>query len=407
MKIALIADRAGPPSPAKADPGAAPDAYPGGPAAGVRSLARALAELQHQVTLYARRDDAGLPAVASLGPGVTVEYLKAGPQEQLASDRLLPHIAAFAGQLAERWQGSAPAVAHAHSWTSGMAALAGARDLDIPIVQSFLSLGTGPADRRRPDRGSAAKAVRLQAAVGRSAAAVLARTEAEAGELGRLRVPHASIRLVPAGVDTAHFRPPGPVADRSDRPRLLMVSSLAARQELSTVLQALAHVPDAELVVAGGPARDQLPGDRGYRTAARLARQLGVTGRVTFTGYLSRADAPALMRSADLLVDMSAAERCGAVALDAMACGIPVIASAAGSYQEAVIDGITGFLVPPAEPGLLASRIVQLLASPMLREGYGIAAASRAQDRYSWTRIGTESMAVYESLLRRPADTAA
>jgi glycosyltransferase involved in cell wall biosynthesis len=408
MKIAMIADRVGPPAlPAAADPGGPPCAYPGDAASGVRSLARALAELRHQVTIYARQDAAGLPAAAGLCPGVTVEYLEAGPRERLAGDRLLPHIAAFAGQLADRWPRSAPDVVHAHSWTSGMAALAGARDLDIPVVQSFLSLGTGQADRRRPARGGAAKAIRLQAAVGRSAAAVLARTDAEAAELGRRGMPHASIRLVPSGVDTARFRPQGPAADRSDRSRLLMFASLAARQELATVLHALARVPDAELVVAGGPPRDQLDGDRGYRAAARLTRQLGLAGRVSFTGRLSRAAAPALMRSADLLVSMSAADPFGVVALDAMACGVPVIASAAGLHQDAVIDGITGFLVPPGKPMLLASRIGQLLANPMLREGYGIAAASRAQDRYSWTRIGAETVAVYESLLRRPADTAA
>ena len=136
------------------------------------------------------------------------------------------------------------------------------------------------------------------------------------------------------------------------------------------------------------------------------ARQLGEQDRLEFTGRVGRAAAPALLRSADLLVSMTSAAPFGVAALDAMACGLPVVAVAAGLHLDVVIDKITGYLVPADDSRLLAARIGQLLASPMLREGYGIAAASRAQDRYSWPRIGAETLAVYESL-PRPADAAA
>jgi glycosyltransferase involved in cell wall biosynthesis len=208
-------------------------------------------------------------------------------------------------------------------------------------------------------------------------------------------------------VDTGQFRPSGPAARRGGRPRLLTVATLSEFQELATVLQALTRVPEAELVIAGGPARDELTRDREYREVNRMARQLGVQDRLAFTGRVHRAGMPALLRSADLLVSMTAAAPYGVVALDAMACGLPVIAAAAGLHLDVVIDKITGYLVPPADTTLLASRIGQLLASPMLREGFGIAAASRAQDRYSWPRIGAETLAVYQSLPRRPADAAA
>jgi glycosyltransferase involved in cell wall biosynthesis len=415
MQIALIADHIGSlASPARAEAGAAADAYPDDPAASVLSLARALAGLEQQVTVYARSDDAALPESAALCPGATVEYLSAGPPARLAGDRLLPHIAAFADSLAQRWRRSAPAVAHAHSWTSGMAALAAARGTGIPVVQSFRQLGIDPAEPPRQVRSAAQRLVRspgarvrLQAAVGRSATAVLARAEAEIAALARLGIPQTSVTVVPAGVDTAQFRPSGPAARRSDRPRLLTVTTLGERKELATVLQALTRVPEAELVIAGGPARDELTRDRGYRAVNRMARQLGVRNRLVFTGRVHRADMPALLRSADLLVSMTAAAPYDAVALDAMACGLPVIAAAAGPHLDAVIDKITGYLLPPADTALLASRIGQLLASPMLREGFGLAAASRAEDRYSWTRIGAETLAVYQSLPHRPADAAA
>ncbi len=415
MQIALIADHIGPLAPpARAETGEAADSYPDDPAASVLGLARALAGLEHQVTVYTRSDSAARPESAILTPGVTVEYLTAGPRTRLTADRLLPHIAAFADALAGRWRHSAPAVAHAHSWTSGMAALAAARGARFPVVQSFRQLEPGSADPHRPARGAAqrltrgsAARVRLQAAVGRSASAVLARAETEAAELGRLGIPLASVRIVPAGVDTGQFSPSGPAARRGPRPRLVTVAPLAERGELATVLRALTLVPETELLIVGGPARGTLARDRGYRAVLRLARQLGVQDRLRFAGRVSRADMPALLRSADLLVSMTTAAPFGVVALDAMACGLPVVAVATGLHLDAVIDKITGYLVPPEDALLLANRVRQLLASPMLREGYGIAAAGRAQDRYSWPRIGAETLAVYGSLPHRPADAAA
>jgi D-inositol-3-phosphate glycosyltransferase len=95
------------------------------------------------------------------------------------------------------------------------------------------------------------------------------------------------------------------------------------------------------------------------------------------------------------------------VPLEAMACGLPVIASDSGASRDIVIDGVTGYLVPPAGPAPLAARIRQLLASPLLGEGLGIAAASRAQARYSWERVSQETLAVYEALPRRPLQAAA
>src|SRR5262249_42793903 len=133
----------------------------------VTSLAEALGRLGHEVTLYAPNGSPTLPAKATLAPGVTVEHLPAGPGGKDGS-RLRPSgneagldIPVFSNHLARRWQQHPPAVAHAHSWTSGLAALAGARGLNLPVVQTFHSLGAlgadaprRPAGSSRPARGS-------------------------------------------------------------------------------------------------------------------------------------------------------------------------------------------------------------------------------------------------------------
>ena len=400
MKIALVTDHLG------ALSAAGTDAYPVDPALRVLPLARALAAQGQQVTVYSRQDSATSAdtsaAETALCPGVAISRVPAGPTQRLPADVLLEHLAALAGQLEDRWRRDAPDVIHAHYWTSGLAALAGARDLGIPVVQTFQSLGGGV----RPGRvlaaaGGAAARVRLEAAIGRSAHAVMAGSPEESAALARLGVPQSSVRIVPCGVDIARFRPSGPTAERGGRPRLLMVAPPGDRQGPLTMLRALADVPEAELVIAGGAA-----GDPGYQALARLARTLGVQSRLTCPGKLSEADMLPLMRSADVLVHLTPVQRFAMVPVEAMACGIPAVVSEDAALGDAVIDGNTGFLVP-AEPRELARRIRQLLASPLLREGYGIAAASRVRSRYSWERIGQETVEVYEALLAPPVEAAA
>src|SRR5215472_2803584 len=166
-----------------------------------------------------------------------------------------------------------------------------------------------------------------------------------------------------------------------------------------TLLRALSKVPGAELVVAGGPDRADLPADPTYRELASTAALLDMSGRVLFAGRLGRDALPPLLRSADLFVSMSEYEPSGMLCVEAMACGTPVIASAVGGHVDAVVDGTTGVLVPPGRPALLAQRIRQLLAHPMLLEAFSMAAADRARSRYSWDRIAHETTAVYDSAL--------
>jgi D-inositol-3-phosphate glycosyltransferase len=397
MKIALITDRLFVPEPT--------DAYPGDPSRRVLSLARALAERDQEVTVYARRESAARGRPARF-PGVSVELVEAGPRRPLSGEMLLPHIALFADQLADRWRREAPDVVHAHLWTAGVAAVAGARGLGIPVAVSLSSLtADAPPGRRRKAAGPAGNGARkrMEASLVRSAQAVLADGTDEAASLVRLTAsphgtPAASIKVVPPGVDTGVFRPDGPAARRGDRPRLLVVAPPGDQPELATVLHALTELPDPELVVAGGPARSRLRRDPGYRALTGLARRLGVADRVTCTGAVRETDMPGLMRAADVLVHLTADRGSATVPVEAMACGTPVIAAATGPLPDAVIHDNTGFLVPPDSPAALVHRIRQLLANPMLLEGYGIAAAIRARDRFSWQRIGRETLAVYEAL---------
>lgn len=422
MRVALITDH---PSPL-AGPG---DAYPGDPGAGLGSLATALAGLGAQVTVYAgvprpadhgQAGPAARPRRSKLSPGAVLEPLsvqaavpvsrpagrrstagragaraaESAAQDRDASDLIAQRIRELADQLTARWQDSPPDLVHAHSWAAGVAALAAGRGLNLPQVQTFYSL----AVQDGPSAG--ARRARLELALARGARAVLVAASADSSALGRLGVPQAAIRVVPPGVDTSLFQPDGPVASRGDRPRLLMVvTGLADDRGPVAALHTLAAVPGAELVIAGGPDAAQLARDPGRQALSKLAGQLGVADRVTFTGQVTRAGIPGLMRSADMLLNLNPRGPLARVSIEAMACGVPVIAVNSSAHQDAVLDGTTGYLMASTQPAPLARRIRQLLASP-LREGMAIAAATRARDRYSWERIGTETLAVYQAIVQ-------
>ena len=392
MKIALVAQHAtlSPAFPADGGPQAYEDIQ-------LRELSRRLAANGHQVTVYAQRHDTSLPERTDLEPGVRVEYI--GHPGQGGDSELLAQVPEFSHPLRERWSRERPDVVHALRWTSGLAALAAARDLRIPVVQSFSSLGVAERRHHVIPQTAGTERIRLEPAIGRSVSVVVAGSSAEESDLTRLGVPRRSIKVIPCGVDTDEFTPEGPVADRTARPRLVTVAELHEHEALTTLLRALAKVPGAELVVAGGPPRAKLRGDLAYRRLAGIAEGLGVSDRVLFAGQLARPALPPLLRSASLLVSVSEYDPSGMVLVEAMACGTPVIASAAGGQVDAVVDGTTGIVVPPGRPALLAHRIRQLLAHPMLLEAFSVAATDRARSRYSWDRIAQETLAVYDTAL--------
>lgn len=351
------------------------------------AIARELGR-EHKVTIYARRhSDADKPRVRVF-QGVTLENLAAGPAEDLPEDRVLPYLPDLGDQLMRRWGQDRPDVIHAHSWTGGLAAIAGADGLGVPFTQSFSS-----------EHSRDAKKVRVQRAIGRRASAVIAGCGDEESTLIRLGVPRRNISVIPCGVDVERFRRQGPAAARSTRPRLLHVGPLTQDKGVSTAIRALEGIPDAELLIAGGPDAAGLAQDADAHRVMLLAKEVGVEDRVTMLGQVPHTSVPKLMRSADLVVSLPQETATGIVALEAMACGVPVIASAVGAHLDSVVDGVTGLLVPADRPAQTSRLIRELLADPTRRTALGFAGADRARSRYSWERISQELVQVYENAL--------
>src|SRR6266571_7659010 len=213
MKIALVARHV-------SAPATASDLYAAEQADHVAGLGKALAAQRHNVVIYARKVAPGMPDRESLAPGLTARYIKAGPPAPVPADQLARHVAEIAAHLAARWNNDAPDIVHAHHWTSGLAALVATRALPVPVVQSFGSLGVAEQRHGVPGPRQASR-MRMETAVARAVAGVLAATADEAAELAGLGVPGTRARVVPSGVDTSRFDPEGPRARRNADPRIL------------------------------------------------------------------------------------------------------------------------------------------------------------------------------------------
>ena len=401
MRIALVSEHASP----LATLGGA-DA--GGQNVHVAELARGLARRGDEVVVHTRRDDPDMPDRVAFAPGVTVHHVDAGPPCVVPKDELLPCMGRFADRLAAAWEDARPDVVHAHFWMSALAALEAAGPLAVPVVHTFHALGVVKRRHQGAADTSPAQRLQLERRVVRSVDRIVATCTDEVFELRRLGADRGRISVVPCGVDLSLFRPDGVAAPRDKAgPRIVSIGRLVERKGVRSVVKALATAPGADLVIAGGPPAAELDADLEVRRLRAVAREAGVEDRVKFTGRLEREQVPALLRSADVVVSVPWYEPFGIVSIEAMACGVPVVASAVGGMIDTVVDGVTGVHVPPRDTDALAGVLGQLLERPGLRRRLGRAGVVRARERYGWDGIAKATREVYNDVSQRRRRAAA
>jgi D-inositol-3-phosphate glycosyltransferase len=401
MRIALVSEHASP----LATLGGA-DA--GGQNVHVAELARGLARRGDEVVVHTRRDDPRLPGRVAFAPGVTVHHVDAGPPCTVPKDDLLPCMGRFADRLAADWEAERPDVVHSHFWMSALAALEAAGPLGVPVVQTFHALGVVKRRHQGAADTSPRRRLELERRVVRSVDRIVATCTDEVFELRRLGADGSRISVVPCGVDLSLFTPDGRTEPRDPaRARVVSIGRLVERKGLGNVVQALAATPGAELVIAGGPTAAELDADPEVQRLRAIARDAGVAERVKLVGRLGREQVPALLRSADVVVSVPWYEPFGIVPVEAMACGVPVVASAVGGMIDTVVDGVTGLHVPPRDSDAVAGAFEHLLACPELRHRLGQAGALRARERYGWDGIAGATREVYGDVSRRRRRAAA
>lgn len=389
----------------------------------VLEVARRLAEQGIGVDIFTRRSEAGAPEVDEIGPGNRLIQVRAGPRSRVAKkdlpgllqpflDGVIEAAAAHADSLPHKH--SPYDVVHSHYWLSGWV---GSRTKEIwgaPHVTTFHTLGRvkndvlPPGDRREPRIRLAEERRVIQAAD-----RILAPTALEAEDLVSMYgADRERIRVVPPGVDGSVFVP------RRRREALRSLRLHGARLVLfvgrlqpfkgpdiaiGAFAEALRRDPaltsDLMLAVVGGPTERPSRGDE-VSKLMDLAASAGVGDRVLFFPPQPHRRLVDFYSAAEVVLVPSRTESFGLVALEAQACGTPVIASYAGGLRDVVAHGETGFLVPGREPGGFAEAILSILAEPALAGRLSRAAVVRA-GRFSWDRTARDVRDVYRELGNR------
>jgi D-inositol-3-phosphate glycosyltransferase len=344
----------------------------------VREVSRELGRMGVTVDVFTRSQNPSIPRVVRLGEGARVIHLAAGAETPMARERVHEHLDEFVdGVDAWRIAGSIDYdLIHAHYWLSGVVALRLKARWSVPVLQMFHTLGRL---KNRVARRAAElePLVRLEeeTRVVSSADRIVAANVVERAELLRDYAARASrIATIPCGVDTDLFGPGDRDAARrglglDHRPLLLWVGRIAPIKGLETLLGAVARLRDAgqaiQLLIVGGDADEPTDGHEAF-LRQRIER-LHLAETVRLVGPQPQDVLPAYYRASDVTVLPSYYESFGMVALEAMACGSPVVASRVGGLVTTVRDGVTGYLVPDGDVGALAERLETLVADDELR----------------------------------------
>lgn len=389
----------------------------------VRELSSALARSGAECDVFTRASAPDLPATVLVEPGFRVHHVPAGPPAPVPKWRLLDLVGEFTdGVLAMMGADGAAGLGrgggdghpfgavHANYWLSGIAGHRIKHELDLPLVSTFHTLErvkaeASPLDGSVCEPGKRAEA---EAEVIRCSDALLASCSVEADQLVDLYAADpARITVVAPGVDHAFFGPGHrPQARRAlglpERvPILVFVGRIQPLKGADVALRALAELrrhPDALLVVVGGPSGPM--GEPHLDYLHLLAKELDVADRVRFVEPQPHELLSSYYRAADVCIVPSRSESFGLVALEAAACGTPVVAAAVGGLTTLVDDGRTGYLVDSTSqraPAAFADAVARVLDDPLLAGQMGADAVSRAR-RYTWARAASVLYATYGRL---------
>ncbi len=385
----------------------------------VRELTRFLGRIGIHVDVFTRSMDEHVPQVLhDLGYFNRVVHVPAGPEVYLQKQDLTEHIDAFADGIMAfgEKKGITYDLVHCHYWMSGIAGMILKQEWQVPMLQMFHTLGLmkqrvgqTPEEREGEERIEGEKAV--MAAADR----IIAATEAERSQLELLYgINHQKVTIIPPGVDTHHFYPIPPeeakeaIGINPNERMALFVGRIEPLKGVDTLLRAMAIVKRTckqfvcphYLVIIGGDPEGHPERDTGEMGRLQeLARSLGLDEIALFLGKRGQNTLPYYYSAAEVVVMPSHYESFGMVALEAMACGTPVIASRVGGLGYLVKEGETGYTIPAQDPKALAEKLRLLFVDHTLRNRLGAQAVVYAQ-RFRWEAITDEIAAVYRQMVR-------
>ena len=365
-------------------------------------VARELGERGHMVDVYTRVHDARDAQLMDLGRNARVVHLDAAPYHETKAS-LQQYIPQFLESLKEfqESEGLTYDQIHSHYWLSGLVGMELSRSLEIPHTVTFHTLARAKMEAR-PAEAEPANRLAGETLVAQSADSIVVSTEQEKRDLVRLYdVAAERVDVVPAGVDLDLFRPIDQSKARQElgltESKIILsvgrVEPLKGGDILISAVSKLDDISDTRLLIVGGD-----PGsDPELQKLMELAATLGVADSVTFTGAVEQTELPKYYSAADVFVMPSYYESFGLAALEAMACGTPIVASsAAGGPKSFVDEDETGYLIPWPFPGSYAERLDQILGDTVTRQRVGRAARAKALTM-GWDTVASGLLRHYDN----------
>jgi D-inositol-3-phosphate glycosyltransferase len=384
----------------------------------VRDLSRELGRLGLYVDVFTRSQNPAVPRVSNaLGQGGRTIHLPAGPEAPYDKNLIFDHLPEFVEGVKgfAQQEGITYDLIHSHYWLSGWVARELRKSWGSLIIQMFHTLGRMKnIVAQSEEEMEVARRIKVETEIMAFVDRIVAATAAEKTQMTQLyRADPAKITVIPCGVDLSLFRPISMDEARQrlgicDRKHMvLFVGRIERLKGIDTLLKAMAIVVQdfpnwreeiCVCIVGGDTSEDSAIVDKEMRRLEDLRTELGIADLVTFLGARAQDALPDHYSAADVVVMPSYYESFGMVALEAMACGTPVIASQVGGLSFTVQDGVTGFLVPGRDPPALAKKITLLLKDQVLRNKLGTQGIEWAQ-QHSWAKIADQIMSLYSELV--------
>lgn len=386
----------------------------------VAQLAKQLARLGYLVDIFTRRDCADAEQVVDWLPGVRVIHVPAGPAHFIPKEAMLPHMEQF-GRFVMRFarrQKIPYDLIHANFFMSGMVAQTIKQTLGIPYVITFHALGR--VRRLNQKDADAFPDIRfsIEERLMRDADRIIAECPQDRHDMEQhYGAPSERINVVPCGFDPEEFWPVtldarSQLGLAHDDFVVLQLGRMVPRKGVDTLIAAAAilqkqYAIPARILIVGGNAEQPDPvGTPELGRLMVLADALGVAEAVTFTGRRQREQLRYYYSAANVFVTTPWYEPFGITPVEAMACGTPVVGTAVGGIKTTVVDGETGYLVPPNNPEALAERLAWLQQHPHLAQRLGWAGMRRAHQHFTWSNVANSIADIYENVLEPTSQTA-
>jgi D-inositol-3-phosphate glycosyltransferase len=378
----------------------------------VRHLGEALANLGWHVDMFTRKANADDPVIVEHSPRCRTIRLKAGPEAFVPRDKIFGYTGEFLDNLLrfQEWEGVRYSLVHTNYWLSAWVGMQWKKRQSIPQVHTYHSLGAVKYQSVEAIPMIAGTRLEVEKAVLETADRTVATSPQEKDHMRSLVSSKGHIQIIPCGTDIQRF---GAIDRTQARQQLgfhpddkiiFYVGRFDPRKGIETLVRAVGcsqirHDPQVKLIIGGGSRPGQSDGIERERIEA-IVDELGMRHITTFTGRISDELLSVYYTAADVCVVPSHYEPFGLVAIEAMACSTPVIASDVGGLQFTVVPEETGLLAPPKDEVAFAEAIDRILSHPDWRNQLGQRARRRVEEKFSWDGVAHQLSDLYLQFVR-------